>query len=1067
MNFEENGNKYLFGAFLNTAYDNYNEVISHIYDVIRRITSNNPTEQISSSQALVSAEEQTSSDEKDKNKERMSFVCTFLITGNATSRKIESMLKRAFPFWDDLIEIQTSMSMQLDKTESIFQLQKNCVEELFTALESWRNYTTHYIHPEAIASPTINLLLKSCFNQGIKEIKKRFNAQDEQLKHLYEAEFFYNRETNKDEVKCYHPANYYKFTDESDLLTDKGLAFFTCLFLYKRESYLLLNQLKGFKRADEERYRMTLEAFTVMRFHAPKQLMKLQQQQIDKVSLGISMINELVKCPKELYDCIEDEQKKQFEVYPNAEAVPDEQEAIGELIRYKDRYETLMLKALEHSSECKNMGFYLNLGKCYMKCYEKHYIDGTTDNRYIVHPLYGFGRLQNASTDHKNHLSLFGEELQMHSRLPVCHFAAEDDAADSPTSVPYISEAYPSYVLNNNNIGIKWLDSSETTEYPNFNLNEQKVSCPTPDYWLSKYELPAMAFYAYLKEKHKNKLQEYPSIKELIDQSQPENTKTSSKTIKSRLEERLKTYKVDAAKKLKRLAEKPDGVQSGRLADELARDILWLQPSSPKEGGKDKLTGANFQALQYALARYGFMRTTLSRIFTTAGLIGSGNAHPFLDKINPQDYSKLTAYYVGYLKQKIVYIDKQLEKLARGKVNIQFHPTRKLIKQSQINTVEPEKETVFLPRNIFTEKIEQALCQIQGNFKSNIERAKTSGKGVNASKLIHFYLELYLKDAVTEFYNIKRKYSCLCYPLIPSEKYNFKEYQNTEERSERIDRIKDFYNFKEVTKKACKGQELSEDEKKLYKKYIELQKVIDNEKMIRLRKVQDITIYLWMRLFIEENPERIVFNKNDRPENSLLKLKEMDNTILDHTTARKINIDTPNGNVTIEDEFKIKDYGRITTLTTEKLPQSLIKFIGILNKPLDKKDRPSLSYSYIYPETNAFYRYRPEIIKMAQDIENKIINELKIDIQPEAEGYYNFRQILKEIKEKSSDINLELLIKIRNAFCHNEYKELDNDQHKYLSSLFKPIADIKQTATLAYLLYILFQTEYQKVMILK
>ena len=167
-----------------------------------------------------------------------------------------------------------------------------------------------------------------------------------------------------------------------------------------------------------------------------------------------------------------------------------------------------------------------------------------------------------------------------------------------------------------------------------------------------------------------------------------------------------------------------------------------------------------------------------------------------------------------------------------------------------------------------------------------------------------------------------------------------KEYQNTEERSERIDRIKDFYNFKEVTKKACKGQELSEDEKKLYKKYIELQKVIDNEKIIRLRKVQDITLYLWMRLFIEENPERIVFKKNDKPENSLLKLKEMDNTILDHTTARKINIDTPNGNVTIEDEFKIKDYGRITTLTTEKLPQSLIKFIGILNKPLDKKDRP-------------------------------------------------------------------------------------------------------------------------------
>jgi hypothetical protein len=1062
MNFEENGNKYLFGAFLNTAYDNYNEVISHIYDVIRRITNNNPTEQKSSSQALAS-EEPISSEEKEK----MFFVCTILIAGNATSRKIESILKRAFPFWDDFIEIHASLSAQLDKTESIFQLQKNCVEELFTALESWRNYTTHYIHPEAIASPTINLLLKSCFNQGIKEIKKRFNTKDEQLTHLYEPELFHNKETNKDEIKCYHPANYYRFANENGLLTEKGLAFFTCLFLYKRESYLLLNQLKGFKRADEERYRMTLEAFTVMRFRAPKQLLKLQQQQLDKVSLGISMINELAKCPKELYDCLENEKRRQFEVYPDTETTLYEQEAIGELIRYKDRYENLMLKALEHSSECKYMGFYLSLGKCYMKCYEKHYIDGTTDNRYIVHSLYGFGRLQNASTDHKNHLSSFGEELQTHSQLPVCHFATEDDAADSPTSVPYISESYPSYVLNNNNIGIKWLNSSEKTEYPNFNLNEGKVSCPAPDYWLSKYELPAMAFYAYLKEKHKNKLQEYPSIKELIDQSHPEATKTSSSTIKDRLEERLKRYKVDATKKLKRLAEKPDGVQSGRLADELARDILWLQPSSPKEGGKDKLTGANFQALQYALARYDFMRTELPRILTAARLTGSNNAHPFLDKINPQDYSRLTAYYAGYLTQKIVYIDKQLEKLARGKVNIQFHPTRKLIRQSQTDSVEHEKETVFLPRNIFTEKIEQALCQIQGNFKLNIEKARISGKKLNASKLILIYLELYLKDEVPEFYNAKRKYPCLCYPLTPSEKYTLKEYQDTEERSKRIDRLKCFYNFKEVAEKVYLHKELSEDENKRYRKYIEVQKVIDNEKIIRLRKVQDITLYLWTRLFIEENPEQIFFSKNEKPENSLFKLREMNNAILDNTTSRKININTPNGNVSIEDEFKIKDYGRVTALTTEKLPQSLIKFIAILNKPLNKKDRPLLSYDYIYHETNAFYRYRPEIIKMAQDIENKIINDLKINVKPQAESYYNFRRTIQKLENKSRDINIELLIKIRNAFCHNEYKELDNDQYKYLNSLFKLSSDIKQTDTLAYLLYILFETEYQKVMILK
>lgn len=80
-------------------------------------------------------------------------------------------------------------------------------------------------------------------------------------------------------------------------------------------------------------------------------------------------------------------------------------------------------------------------------------------------------------------------------------------------------------------------------------------------------------------------------------------------------------------------------------------------------------------------------------------------------------------------------------------------------------------------------------------------------------------------------------------------------------------------------------------------------KSLTTKKIIRLRKVQDITLSHGRRLFIEENPEQIFFSKNEKPENSLFKL-EMNNAILDNTTSRKININTPNGNVVLKMNLK-------------------------------------------------------------------------------------------------------------------------------------------------------------------
>lgn len=114
MNFEQNENKYLFGAFLNTAYDNFNEVLSHIDTVIKAIKNEHNPETV----------------------------------------------------------------------DTIFEIQEKCINWLFDTLESWRNYTTHYIHPDVLVSPETILLLDRSFSKGIKIIKQRFALQNEDLDHL-------------------------------------------------------------------------------------------------------------------------------------------------------------------------------------------------------------------------------------------------------------------------------------------------------------------------------------------------------------------------------------------------------------------------------------------------------------------------------------------------------------------------------------------------------------------------------------------------------------------------------------------------------------------------------------------------------------------------------------------------------------------------------------------------------------------------------------------------------------------------------------------------------------------
>lgn len=986
-----NDNKYHFGAYLNMAYDNFNDTVKYI--------------------ALAVCH--------SKQSEPILTLCAALKDNNFSSQKIEEKISQAFPFWNVICPVFLSREGSSGKT--LGELKAMLMYELCNMLKDLRNYTIHSVHDEVVMKTIIIETLNLIYEKALNRIRHRFTLSNDELQHLYLTD-----KNGKPQISFYQLIN-----ERKNELTEKGLVFFTCLFLYKRDAYHFLKKIHGFKRDDEKRYRFTLEVFTIMRFHAPKRLMKLQQKADDQLSLGMDILNELSKCPKELYSCIAEDSKKQYQVRFDADDYS--QEIISERIRYKDRYEILALRVLEYSTECSDMGFYMHFGKCYMKSYQKTYIDGSKDYRYIVFPLSGFGQIRDSffreSTTDDSYLSVFGRQLMEVSQMRVQHTTYNDSFEDAKKtySVPYISEAYPSYIVNDNKIGIKRLSVQKKTIFPSFNLNDGKVYCPQPDYWLSKYELPAMLFYAYLKEHHQE-LREFLSIWELIDADFPKKIKKKRNFSKVK-EDRIKCYIEETEERLKQILEDCYLLNDGQIADELARDILWIQPSV--DNGKNKLTSANFRVLEYTLAQYSYKKDELMDVFIRSGIIGGNTmtSHPFLAKVLPTN-NKLVDYYISYLRHKIKYLKAQEKKLAKGISKINFYPFRKL---NRVHESSEDHSLKFLPRNLFTKHIKEALEVIRPDLKNEINRLLNVNGRINASKLFQIYFSIICKDDLPVIYKENRIYNYEEGSMIHTKAFSLQD------REKLID--------------GKKGENTSNTFNDMF----------DNEKKIRLRGIQDISLCLWMNKFLSEHIPRIP-------------LSNLGNKVLSQDYLYKKTIDGIG--VKIEGKVKLRDYGRLDSLLIESLPYSLMGLVSQIYKKIDRNNREPLSYEYIQREMEAFVHYLPMIIQLAQAFEQNAIIALGNKINKETGGYYNFRDLATKYSEEFQDsINHALLIKIRNIFSHNNYPYKDED-YNVLEECFdyaKTIEFIKGAFsanktemralknTLAYCMYDKFKIECEKI----
>lgn len=174
-----------------------------------------------------------------------------------------------------------------------------------------------------------------------------------------------------------------------------------------------------------------------------------------------------------------------------------------------------------------------------------------------------------------------------------------------------------------------------------------------------------------------------------------------------------------------RNSNKQSPLKPGVMADILAHDMMWLQPA---KDSKDKLTGANFQTLQAAIAYY--RCDILDEVFKSAKLIMSDYKHPFLYKINVRDYHTLQDFYIAYFKERKIYFERVLKNIFRGKLKTRCYPLRDLQKNDSECIEENKDCPVFLPRGIFTDAIKNLMQSSEHNLLTGNGRTgkKTTDK---------------------------------------------------------------------------------------------------------------------------------------------------------------------------------------------------------------------------------------------------------------------------------------------------------------------------------------------------
>ncbi len=1036
--------KEFFSAFLNLARHNAYLTLSYISQIILN-------EKIKENDEVYLA--------------NAKIICALKDGNEIIKQKIVKQISKYFKFlpaavyYEKLKSKRQDENNNIDKKEGLdYQDKKKQLSEpsryhevlvnFLELLDKYRNFYSHLGHPKINAYENHRDLIKyldAIFDSSVRICIQRFDYQEKDIKHLRRYDGAETDQTGK-RVAKHNPKFFLNLTTEQDKeneLNTRRLAFFISLFLEKKQANDFLKKLKGFKDARTPEKQSTFEVYTAIRIKLPKQKSYSEETNL---SIAADMINELQKCPDNLYSLLSEENKDKFRVEIAMRYNTDNYEENGLLKRFNDRFPYFALKYFDYKDNFP-IRFHVNMGKYYFKFYNKVLVNGKTEIRKLDKNLKAFGKIQELEKLRQLNWSDLLKENPIYKENTENFDFKTIKASEYK---PYIQDTFPNYIIKNHQIGLKFTDNDILP-----NIDAEKTKNPKPDAWLSTYELVGMVFYDYInKNTEKSASAEllknyYDKVRKVFEDIKNETIKPivfnftteTDKNVEA-LEIKdakklvndtiLSSYKIDindlpktlqyfligksptknenfnsyAIQKINKMLESTEArlnnlnrdlkkfgdkgnkygskkfkeIKSGVLADFLAKDMLFFQPSL--NHGKDKITSMNFLVLQANLAMYNENRHLLTDIFKQCKLIDSEIAHPFLYTLNPEKNLMYYDFYKSYLWARKKYLIKCKSEQRFNKYYFLQQKRKNLIERKQADFIAKVTDKYFynepinLPRGLFCDAIREfvnvknsealkfALIENKKVSKTEEEKIENNlikfivdiskNERINTVYVIQKFFDIVRKDKNQEFYDYKRSYKFIneLYDTrrrqtdkLPKLFFSVKDEEHEIGLESLVKRIKkdinNLLNLSERMQNLRFGQKIPRYKEPMLKSFNEFK---TNEQVIRLYKVQDMMMLLMSEVLLQKNSVKILPNvfklKNIVPPAMVTTDNNQDKSnkekyILNHPVKYAINYDNF---VFSQDNLKIKDVSDFIRFCNDRRIKDLLKWYEIDYFEQTKKD---------------------------------------------------------------------------------------------------------------------------------
>ena len=951
------------------------------------------------------------------------------------------------------------------------------LNNMFRVLKTYRDNTMHAIIKddkidrndspflEKNESP-LSFTINNYYTVALRNVKERYSYETSDLAFI--QDYRTDKRTLKTDFNFFLSMQALNGDPTGRIhLSGVGVVQLICLFLEKKYINLFLSKLPalwgGYDESSEEA-RVIRRSLSINSVVLPKERIHSDKR---SMSTALDMINELKRCPRELFDTLSQEDQDRFRVVSS-----DYNEVLH--VRHSDRFAQLSLQYIDSNELFKGIRFHVNMGKLrYLFSANKSCIDGGVRVRVLEQPLNGFGRLDEMEQYRRQNDTTYGD-----SNIVIRDFenVQRDDACAE--NYPYVVDTYTHYLLNNNKIEMCFSENKVVPKIEPYG-GKWYVGKTIPHCRLSTLELPAMMFHMHLLGAEKTEqriksvyynykklftgLKEGTLTKENIDSfnicrsDMPQKVldavsgEDKTKRVSSYVEDTLKELLEETARLIKRFEETRKAIgsnankqgkrnfksiSSGKLADFLAKDIVKFQPSLEKDEyyGTDRMTGLNYRVMQSSIAMYNSMGDKKAmqdfyNMFKAAKLVEDNKkSHPFLAVALKRNPKNAIEFYEQYLKARKQYLEKKIVEFNKTEHVRMFAANLPFINIERNKWASRDEDfyqilgdsylddsPIELPRQMFDDEIKAKLKQKPEMQDIDFDKA-------NVTYLIGEYLKRVHNDNFQEFYDWERNYRYMDMLECKVNNKNSieKQYLTIAEREDAwanreqgVKRYTQWANDKKLSDAKFKNMPETEYAKivatRLSSSRNDYQK---SEKHIRRYKVQDAMMFFMVKDSLTKN---INFVAKDFKLQDIM--PDADKGILSGIMPMDFVFEKKGKVYTISSQgMKLKNYGDFFALVNDKRMSSLLELLPT----------PQIGKEDIEQEFKGYDDSRVDVVSVILDFEKFVYNKYP-DIKNLAlqGNHFDFLDMLKELINKGdlTENEKELLRKIRNAFSHNSYPE--------------------------------------------